>query len=78
VKNLVLLSVGVALGLVGAHLLNSTPRGRRFFGELDGGLDHFRAAVVDGYRSRDAELRATDPSDDGGPTTGPAGTTSAS
>ena len=77
-KNLVLLSVGVALGLVGAHLLNSTPRGRRFFGELDGGLDHFRAAVVDGYRSRDAELRAADPSDDGEPTAGPAGTTSAS
>jgi hypothetical protein len=78
VKNLVLLSVGVALGLVGAHLLNSTPRGRRFFGELDGGLDHFRAAVVDGYRSRDAELRATDPIDDAEPSAGPAGTTSAS
>ena len=77
-KNLVLLSVGVALGLVGAHLLNSTPRGRRFFGELDGGLDHFRAAVVDGYRSRDAELRATDPIDDAEPSAGPTGTTSAS
>jgi hypothetical protein len=64
VKNLVLLSVGVVLGLAGAHLLNSTPRGRRFFGELDGGLDHFRAAVVDGYRSRDAELRDGDPRDE--------------
>ena len=74
-KNLVLLSVGVALGLVGAHLLNSTPRGRRFFGELDGGLDHFRAAVVDGYRSRDAELRGSETHDAG---LHDAGTTSAS
>ncbi|KQO82843.1 MULTISPECIES: hypothetical protein [unclassified Frigoribacterium] len=57
-KSLFLLSVGVVVGFTAAHLYNKTPRGSRLFGELDGSLTSFRAALVDGYRSREAELRS--------------------
>ncbi|ROS62330.1 hypothetical protein EDF38_1440 [Frigoribacterium sp. PhB160] len=61
-KSLILLSVGVVLGFAAAHQFNKTTAGRRLFGELDGGVRSFRAAVVDGYKTREAELRgATDP-----------------
>ena len=56
-KSLFLLVVGVVGGFVVAHVVDSTPRGRSFFGELDGALTSFRAAVVDGYKAREAELR---------------------
>ena len=56
-KYLVLLSVGVAGGFLLAHTINSTPRGSEFFTGLDGRLKGFTAAVSEGYRSREAELR---------------------
>nr|WP_217271039.1 hypothetical protein [Frigoribacterium sp. VKM Ac-2836] len=52
-----LLTVGVVGGFAVAHQFNKTPRGQRFFGELDGSVKSFRAAVVDGYKAREAELR---------------------
>jgi len=58
VKSLFLLTIGVVAGFTLAHLYNKTPRGSRLFGELDGSLTNFRAALVDGYRARDAELRS--------------------
>ena len=61
-KSLFLLAVGVVGGFAVAHQLNKTPSGRRFFGGLDGSLTSFRAAVVDGYRAREAELRSDDAS----------------
>ncbi|NRD25954.1 hypothetical protein [Frigoribacterium sp. VKM Ac-2836] len=56
-KSLFLLTVGVVGGFAVAHQFNKTPRGQRFFGELDGSVKSFRAAVVDGYKAREAELR---------------------
>jgi hypothetical protein len=62
VKSLILLSVGVVLGLGIAHLAVRTAEGKRLLDEIDGGVTSFRAAVVDGYKTREAELRsATDP-----------------
>ncbi|GAA0960878.1 hypothetical protein [Frigoribacterium faeni] len=61
-KSLILLTVGVVAGFALAHQYNKTPSGRRFFGGLDGSLTSFRAAVVDGYRAREAELRSDDAS----------------
>ena len=57
-KSLFLLSVGVVLGFVVAHQANRTPLGARVFGDLDGRARSFRAAVVDGYKTREAELRS--------------------
>jgi len=58
VKSLFLLAVGVVGGFAVAHQVNKTPRGRQFFGDLDGNVQSFRAAVVDGYKAREAELRS--------------------
>lgn len=57
-KNFLIFSVGVAIGFIGAHQVNKTPNGRRFFEEVDGRLTEFTDAVADGYRAREAELRA--------------------
>ena len=52
------LIVGVGVGFVAAHQLNKTPEGRRFFEDVDAKAREFGGAVVDGYKSREAELRA--------------------
>jgi hypothetical protein len=57
VKTLFVLAVGTALGFALAHRVNQTAQGREFFTGLDSRLKQFSAAVVDGYRSREAELR---------------------
>jgi hypothetical protein len=57
VKYLLVLATGVALGFYAAHRVNQTPGGQEFFTGLDGRLGQFRKAVVDGYRTREAELR---------------------
>ena len=57
VKYLLTLGVGVAGGFVLAHLVNQTPGGAAFFTGLDSRLKSFTTAVVDGYTTRDAELR---------------------
>jgi hypothetical protein len=57
-KNLLMLIIGVGIGFVAAHQINKTPEGRRFFEEVDSRVGEFTGAVVDGYRSREAELRA--------------------
>ncbi|TPW76340.1 hypothetical protein [Schumannella soli] len=51
------LVVGVAAGFVAAHYVSRTPQGRALFDEIDEKTRGFGAAVVDGYRSREAELR---------------------
>lgn len=56
-KSLILLAVGVLGGFALAHQFNKTPQGQQFFGDLDGSVKSFRAAVVDGYKTREAELR---------------------
>ena len=57
-KKLLWLAVGVGVGFVAAHQLNKTPEGRRFFEDVDAKAREFGNAVVDGYKAREAELRA--------------------
>ncbi|CAN5191901.1 hypothetical protein BH09ACT2_BH09ACT2_18800 [soil metagenome] len=57
-KNILWLIVGVGLGFVAAHQINRTPEGKRFFEDVDSRAHEFSNAVVDGYKEREAELRA--------------------
>jgi hypothetical protein len=57
-KSLLLLAVGVAVGFVVAHQVAKTPEGKRFFEDVDTRAREFGSAVVDGYKAREAELRA--------------------
>ncbi|MBX3091464.1 MAG: hypothetical protein KF801_03035 [Cryobacterium sp.] len=57
-KKLLWLVVGVGVGFVAAHQLNKTPEGRKFFEDVDAKAREFGGAVVDGYKAREAELRA--------------------
>ncbi|GGK85489.1 hypothetical protein GCM10007382_01820 [Salinibacterium xinjiangense] len=57
-KNLVLVFVGVAIGFLVAHTVSMTPQGKRFFDDVNSRAREFGSAVVDGYTSREAELRA--------------------
>ncbi|MBX3093267.1 MAG: hypothetical protein KF680_01805 [Cryobacterium sp.] len=52
------LIVGVIGGFVAAHQLNKTPQGRQFFSDVDSKAREFGSAVVEGYKAREAELRA--------------------
>lgn len=56
-KGLLLLAVGVAAGFVVAHQVSKTPQGKQFFDDVDTKAREFGGAVVDGYKSREAELR---------------------
>lgn len=57
-KNVILLVVGVAIGFVVAHEVAKTSGGKRLFEEVDAKARAFGSAVIDGYRTREAELRA--------------------
>lgn len=57
-KGLLLLVVGAAAGFVIAHQVAKTPQGKQFFDEVDAKAREFGSAVVDGYKAREAELRA--------------------
>lgn len=56
-KQLFFVAVGVVIGFAVAHQVARTPGGTRFFADVDARAKAFAAAVADGYRSRDAELR---------------------
>lgn len=57
-KGILLLALGVLAGFAVAHQVSRTPEGKRFFDDVDSKARDFTDAVVDGYRSREAELRA--------------------
>jgi hypothetical protein len=57
-KNFIWLVIGVAAGFVVAHEINKTQQGKQFFAELDAKAREFGEAISDGYRQREAELRA--------------------
>ncbi len=57
-KNLLLLVVGVGIGFIAAHQINKTPEGQKFFADVDSRAKEFSNAVVEGYKAREAELRA--------------------
>jgi hypothetical protein len=57
-KNLVLIAVGVVIGFAIAHQVDRTEAGHRLFQGVDARARRFGEAVEDGYRRREAELRA--------------------
>jgi len=57
-KGLLLLVVGIGVGFIAAHQVNKTPQGRQFFEDVDAKAREFGSSVVDGYKQREAELRA--------------------
>ena len=57
-KNVILLIAGIGAGFVAAHFVSRTPQGKQFFDDVDSRAREFGAAVVDGYKTREAELRA--------------------
>jgi hypothetical protein len=57
-KHVLTLVVGVGIGFVAAHYVSKTPKGKQFFDDVDAKAKEFGAAVVDGYKQREAELRA--------------------
>jgi hypothetical protein len=57
-KNFIWLVVGVAVGFALAHEANKTQQGKQFFRDLDTKAREFGEAISDGYRQREAELRA--------------------
>jgi hypothetical protein len=58
-KGLLLLTVGVAAGFAIAHQVSKTPEGQKFFADVDKKAKDFSDAVVQGYKSREAELKQT-------------------
>jgi hypothetical protein len=57
-KGVLLLAAGVAIGFVVAHQVAKTPEGKQFFEDVDSKAREFGNAVIDGYKAREAELRA--------------------
>jgi len=57
-KSALWLIVGVGVGFLAAHQVAKTPQGKQFFDDVDSKAREFSGAVVDGYKQREAELRA--------------------
>jgi len=57
-NKLLLLIVGIGVGFVAAHQVSRTPQGKQFFDDVDHKAHEFGAAVVEGYKAREIELRA--------------------
>jgi hypothetical protein len=57
-KSALLLLGGVVLGFAVAHLANRTPEGQRIFDGLNARMEDLRDAAVEGFRTRNAEVRA--------------------
>jgi hypothetical protein len=57
-KKVLWLIAGIGIGFVVAHQFNETPRGKKFFSEFDKRTKEFSDSLIDGYREREAELRA--------------------
>ena len=49
------LVTGVVLGFVGAHFVNQTAEGRRFFARVNRGVDELGRAFASGYRDADTD-----------------------
>ncbi|NEM90225.1 hypothetical protein [Galbitalea soli] len=49
--------IGIGAGFAIAHQVAKTPEGSRFFEGVDSKARQFGAALLDGYKSREAELR---------------------
>lgn len=72
-KKFVWLVIGIGIGFALAHEANKTRQGNAFFRDLDQKAREFGEAISDGYRQREAELRAALGGDEAG--TAPTGPT---
>jgi len=57
-KNALLVIAGIGVGFVVAHQVANTAKGKQFFDDVNHRARDFGDAIVDGYRQREAELRA--------------------
>jgi len=57
-KNALWLVIGIGVCFVAAHQISRSPEGKQFFDDVDAKAREFSSAVVDGYKQREAELRA--------------------
>jgi len=57
-RGALLLIIGIGVGFVAAHQVAKTPQGRQFFDDVDTKAREFGGAVIEGYKQREAELRA--------------------
>ena len=57
-RGVLLLIIGIGVGFIAAHQVARTPQGQQFFDDVDTKAREFGSAVVDGYKQREAELRA--------------------
>ena len=57
-KGFLLLVAGIGVGFIAAHQVAKSPQGKQFFDEVDSRAREFGGALVDGYKQREAELRA--------------------
>jgi hypothetical protein len=57
-KNILLLVIGVGAGFAIAHQVSKTPAGKQFFEDVDNRAREFSAALIDGYKAREAELHS--------------------
>jgi hypothetical protein len=57
-KSALWLVIGIGVGFLAAHQVSKTPQGKQFFDDVDTKAREFGSAVVDGYKQREAELRA--------------------
>jgi hypothetical protein len=57
-KNILLLVIGIGAGFAIAHQVSKTPAGKKFFEDVDSRAKEFGAALVDGYKAREAQLRS--------------------
>jgi hypothetical protein len=58
VKKFLCLALGVGIGFVLAHQFSKSEKGQQFFDDVDSKAREFGGAVIDGYKAREAELRA--------------------
>lgn len=57
-KQIFWILLGVIFGFVAAHQINQTEKGREFFNTMNDRISDFNDALVEGYKAREAELRA--------------------
>jgi len=57
-RGALLLIIGIGVGFVAAHQVAKTPQGKQFFDDVDSKAREFGGAVIEGYKQREAELRA--------------------
>ncbi|TBN56774.1 hypothetical protein EYE40_04815 [Glaciihabitans arcticus] len=57
-RGALLLIIGIGVGFIAAHQVARTPQGKQFFDDVDAKAREFGDAVVEGYKQREAELRA--------------------